>query len=67
MPRAFKPLFNVGGSAAQAVPVYFPAEAQLASFSYIEGWYYPARLHAGPGYRSPVAFEVSMQTAEADT
>ena len=43
------------------------AEAKMACFSYIEGWYNPVRLHSGLGYRSPMAYEVSMQTAEADT
>ena len=43
------------------------AEARMACFSYIEGWYNPMRLHSGLGYRSPVAYEASMQTAEADT
>lgn len=39
----------------------------MACFSYIEGWYNPVRLHSGLGYRSPMAYEASMQTAEADT
>ena len=29
------------------------AEAKMACFSYIEGWYNPVRLHSGLGYRSP--------------
>ncbi len=43
------------------------AEAKMACFSYIEGWYNPVRLHSALGYRSPMAYEASMQTAEADT
>lgn len=42
------------------------AEAKMACFSYIEGWYNPVRLHSALGYRSPMAYEASMQTAEAD-
>ena len=33
------------------------AEARMAVFSYIEGWYNPARLHSALGYRSPMAYE----------
>ena len=33
------------------------AEARMAIFSYIEGWYNPVRLHSALGYRSPMAFE----------
>ena len=29
------------------------AEARMACFSYIEGWYNPVRLHSALGYRSP--------------
>jgi putative transposase len=32
-------------------------EARMAIFSYIEGWYNPARRHSGIGYLSPVAYE----------
>jgi putative transposase len=31
------------------------AEARMACFSYIEGWYDPVRLHSALGYRSPIA------------
>lgn len=37
------------------------AEARMACFSYIEGWYNPARLHSGLGYRSPITYEADMQ------
>ena len=33
------------------------AEAEMACFGYIEGWYNPHRRHSGLGYLSPVAFE----------
>lgn len=35
------------------------AEARMACFSYIEGWYNPHRRHSALGYVSPVAFERS--------
>jgi len=34
-----------------------PAEARMAVFSYIEGWYNPRRRHSALGYLSPAAFE----------
>ena len=37
------------------------AEAKMACFSYIEGWYNPMRLHSGLGYRSPITYEADMQ------
>ncbi len=41
------------------------AEARMAVFSYIEGWYNPARLHSALGYRSPIAYEqAEVQAAE---
>ena len=43
------------------------AEARMACFSYIEGWYNPARLHSGLGYRSPMAYEADMEAAMAET
>ena len=33
------------------------AEAKMACFSYIEGWYNPVRLHSALGYKSPMAYE----------
>jgi putative transposase len=33
------------------------AAAKIACFSFIEGWYNPARLHSALGYRSPMAYE----------
>ncbi len=33
------------------------AEARMAVFSYIEGWYNPLRLHSALGYKSPAAYE----------
>jgi len=34
-----------------------PAEARLALFRYIEGWYNPRRRHSSLGYLSPMNFE----------
>jgi putative transposase len=42
------------------------AEARMAIFSYIEGWYNPARLHSALGYRSPIIFEQENATAPAN-
>ena len=39
------------------------AEARMACFSYIEGWYNPVRLHSGLGYRSPMTYEAKEQAA----
>jgi putative transposase len=36
------------------------AEARMAIFSYIEGWYNPARHHSGTRYLSPIAYEMLM-------
>ena len=36
------------------------AEARMAVFSYIEGWYNPARRHSGIGYLSPIAYEMQI-------
>ena len=33
------------------------AEARMAIFSYIEGFYNPLRRHSALGYRSPVVYE----------
>ena len=43
------------------------AEARMACFSYIEGWYNPVRLHSGLGYRSPMTYEADMQAAMTKT
>jgi putative transposase len=40
------------------------AEARMACFSFIEGWYNPVRLHSALGYQSPMAYEAA---AEATT
>ena len=39
------------------------AEARMACFIYIEGWYNPARLHSGLGYRSPMTYEAEREAA----
>lgn len=43
------------------------AEARMACFSYIEGWYNPVRLHSVLGYRSPMAYEADMLSAMTDS
>jgi putative transposase len=42
------------------------AEARMACFSYIEGWYNPVRLHSALGYRSPIAYEAAMEVAPTE-
>jgi putative transposase len=37
------------------------AEAKMACFSFIEGWYNPARLHSALGYRAPMTYEHAME------
>ena len=37
------------------------AEARVACFSFIEGFYNPIRLHSALGYRSPIRYEQDMQ------
>jgi putative transposase len=39
------------------------AEARMATFSFIEAWYNPARLHSALGYRSPMTYEKEEQQA----
>ena len=39
------------------------AEARMACFSYIEGWYNPARLHSGLGDRSLTTYEAEQAAA----
>ena len=43
------------------------AEARMACFSYVEGWYNPVRLHSSLGYRSPMAYEADRQVATTKT
>lgn len=43
------------------------AEARMACFSYIEGWYNPVRLHSSLGYRSPMAYEAEQETVTSKT
>ncbi len=37
------------------------AEARMAIFEYIEGWYNPRRLHSALGYLSPVEYECIVE------
>jgi putative transposase len=41
------------------------AEARMAVFEWIEGWYNPHRRHSGLGYRSPVNYERAHHAARA--
>ena len=43
------------------------AEARMACFSYIEGWYNPVRLQSSLGYRSPMAYEADREAALTTT
>jgi len=43
------------------------AEARMACFSYVEGWYNPVRLHSSLGYRSPMAYEADIKAALTTT
>lgn len=38
------------------------AEAKMALFDFIEGWYNPHRKHSALGYKSPAQYE-QLQTA----
>jgi putative transposase len=40
------------------------AEARMAVFTFIKGWYNPRRRHSALGYRSPIDFERSAMPAE---
>jgi len=42
-----------------------PAEASIAIFEFIEGWYNTHRLHSGLGYQSPAKFERRWSRAYA--
>jgi putative transposase len=43
------------------------AEAKMAVFEWIEGWYNPHRRHSSLGYRSPVNFERAHQRSNHET
>jgi putative transposase len=42
------------------------AEARMACFSFIEGWYNPVRLHSALGYQSPIAYELAMEAVTTE-
>jgi putative transposase len=42
------------------------AEARIACFSFIEGFYNPVRLHSALGYHSPIAYETKGQMATTE-
>ncbi len=37
------------------------AEAKMAIFQFIEGWYNPGRRHSAPRYLSPVNYECAAE------
>jgi putative transposase len=42
------------------------AEARIAVFEFIEGWYNPGRRHSALGYMSPINYERSrLETLES--
>ena len=43
------------------------AEARMACFSYVEGWYNPVRLHSSLGYRSPMAYKADREAVTSET
>ena len=43
------------------------AEARMACFRCIEGWYNSARLHSGLGYRSPMTYEAEKHAELTET
>jgi putative transposase len=43
------------------------AEAKMAVFEWIEGWYNPHRRHSSLGYRSPVNYERAHQRSDEGT
>ena len=42
------------------------AEAKMACFSFIAGWYNPVQLHSALGYRSPVSYEAFAEVVIAE-
>lgn len=42
------------------------AEARMAFFCTIKGWYNPTRLHSGLVYQSPMAHEAEAEAALAE-
>ena len=43
------------------------AEARMAVFGFIEGWYNPRRRHSALGYESPVNFEKNHERSAANS
>ena len=42
------------------------AEARMAVFCYIEGWYNPSRRHSAIGYMSPITYEAEAVEPAAE-
>ena len=47
----------------KTVKGYSPAEARVAIFAFIEGWYNTRRRHSALDYQSPIAFEQTQRPA----
>jgi len=41
-------------------------QARSEIFSYIEGYYNRVRLHSSLGYKSPIEFEIELQTKNGE-
>jgi hypothetical protein len=61
--RAFSPGWNaICSTAAVSTP---NAEARMAVFEFIEGWYNPHRRHSALDYLSPINYERSHYSEES--
>ena len=45
-------------------PLRTQAEARMAVFEFIEGWYNPHRRHSGLTYNSPIEYESQQAVGE---
>ncbi len=45
-------------------PLRTQAEARMAVFEFIEGWYNPHRRHSGLAYNSPIEYESQQAVGE---
>ncbi len=63
LPLPANSAFNLANSTSTHAsnPGTSQAEAKMACFIFIEGWYNPVRLHSALGYRSPMTYEETME------